>query len=109
MGWWSWSTRHAESFHLNVTAHPTAAWNLQRLRGAIPSDHTYRFIPHDHDAIFSAGCDVSVAHLGLEIIKTPLRSPQTNALCERLIGTLRRECPDWLIPLSEQHLRKTLC
>jgi putative transposase len=35
--------------------------------------------------------------LGLEVVKTPVRSPQANALCERLIGTLRRECLDWLI------------
>ena len=40
--------------HLNATAHPTAAWTLQQLREAIPSDHEYRFIIHDHDAIFSA-------------------------------------------------------
>ena len=39
--------------HLNVTSHPTAAWTLQQLREAIPSDHRYRFIIHDHDAIFS--------------------------------------------------------
>jgi len=94
--------------HFNVTAHPTAAWTLQQLREAIPSDHTYRFMLHDHDSIFSAGCDASIAHLGLEVVKTPVRSPQANALCERLIGTLRRECLDWLIPLTEEHLRKTL-
>ena len=94
--------------HLNVTAHPTAAWALQQLREAIVSDHTCRFIIHDRDAIFSAGFDASVARLGLEIIKTPVRSPKANALCERLIGTLRRECLDWIIPLTEQHLRKTL-
>jgi len=59
-------------------------------------------------SIFSAGLDVSVAHMGLEVIKTPVRSPQANSLCERLIGTLRRECLDWIIPLCEEHLRKTL-
>jgi transposase InsO family protein len=94
--------------HLNVTAHPTAAWTLQQLREAIPSDHTYRFILHDHDAIFSNGFDESLVNLGLEIITTPVRSPQANALCERLIGTLRRECLDWIIPLTEDHLRRTL-
>ena len=57
----------------------------------------------------STQLDASVAHMGLEVIKTPVRSPQANSLCERLIGTLRRECLDWIIPLSEQHLRKTLC
>jgi len=77
--------------HVNVTAHPTAAWTLQQLREAIPSDHAYRFIIHDRDAIFSSGFDASVARLGLEVIKTPVQSPKANSLCERLIGTLRRE------------------
>jgi transposase InsO family protein len=94
--------------HINVTAHPTAAWTLQQLREAIPSDDTYRFILHDRDAIFSTGLDASLARLGLEVIATPVRSPQANSLCERLIGTLRRECMDWIIPLSEEHLRKIL-
>src|SRR5208337_3382379 len=87
--------------HLNVTAHPTAAWTLQQLRDAIPLDHEYRFIIHDHDAIFSAELDASLTRLGLKVITTPVRSPQANSLCERLIGTLRRECLDWIIPLSE--------
>jgi putative transposase len=94
--------------HANVTAHPTAAWTLQQLREAIPSDHAYRFIIHDRDAIFSTGLDASVAGLGLAVIKTPVRSPKANALCERVIGTLRRDCLDWMIPLTEEHLRNTL-
>ncbi len=94
--------------HLNATAHPTAAWTLQQLRETIPSDHGYRFIIHDHDAIFSAELDASLRRLGLKVITTPVRSPQANSLCERLIGTLRRECLDWIIPLSEGHLRNVL-
>ena len=39
--------------HSNVTAHPTAHWTLQQLREAIPADHTYRFLLHDRDSIFS--------------------------------------------------------
>ena len=53
--------------HLNVRAHPPAAWTLQQLREALPFDHKYRFMLHDHDAIFSAGCDASIAHLGLRL------------------------------------------
>lgn len=94
--------------HLNATAHPTAAWTLQQLRETIPSDHNYRFIIHDHDSIFSSDLDASLARLGLKAIRTPVRSPQANSICERLIGTLRRECLDWIIPLSEAHLRRTL-
>jgi putative transposase len=91
--------------HTNVTAHPTAPWTLQQLREAIPSDHSYRFLIHDRDSIFSAQLDQQVRNLGLKVLKTPVRSPQANALCERLLGTLRRECLDYLIPLSENYLR----
>jgi transposase InsO family protein len=87
---------------------PTATWTLQQLRGAIPWEHSYRFILHDHDAIFSSAFDAPLTGLGLEVVTTPVRSPQANALCERLIGTLRRECLDWMIPLTEDHLRRTL-
>ena len=65
-------------------------------------------IPQDHDGIFSAELDVSLTRLGLTVITTPRRSPQADSLCARLIGTLRRECLDWIIPLSEGHLRKIL-
>jgi putative transposase len=91
--------------HVNVTAHPTAPWTLQQLRDAIPPDHTYRFLIHDRDAIFSQQLDQGVQNLGLRVLKTPVRSPQANALCERLLGTLRRECLDFLIPLTEHHLQ----
>jgi putative transposase len=38
-------------------------------------------------------------------LKTPVRSPKANSFCERLIGTIRRECLDYLIPLNERHLK----
>jgi transposase InsO family protein len=93
---------------LNATAHPTAAWTLQQLRETIPSDHCCRFIIHDNDAIFSSELNASLRRLGLKVITTPVGSPQANSLCERLIGTLRRECLDWIIPLGEGHLRRVL-
>jgi putative transposase len=94
--------------HVHVTQHPTAPWTLQQLRAAIPSDHAYRFLMHDRDAIFSQELDRHVRHLGLRVLKTPPQSPQANALCERLLGTLRRECLDYLISLSEDHLWRIL-
>jgi len=81
----------------NVTVHPTAQWTLQQLREALTSAHGYRFLIHDRDTIFSQDLDQRVRHLGLRVLKTPVRSPQANALCERLLGTLRRECLDFLI------------
>jgi transposase InsO family protein len=94
--------------HINVTIHPTAPWKLQQLREAIPADHRYRFLLHDRDSIFSAQLDRRIQHLGLRVLKTPPQSPQANALCERLLGTLQRECVDYLIPLSDKHLRRIL-
>jgi putative transposase len=94
--------------HIHATAHPTAAWTLQQLREAIPSDHGYRFLIHDRDSIFSQGLDQSIGHLGLRVLKMPPRAPQANAICERLIGTLRRECLDFVIPLTAHHLRRLL-
>src|SRR5215471_11604746 len=52
--------------------------------------------------------DQSIAALGLAILKSPPHSPMANAVCERVIGTIRRECLDWMIPLSARHLRAIL-
>jgi hypothetical protein len=91
-------------FHVNVTTHLAADWTLQQLREAIPPDHGYRFLIHDRDSIFSQALDQRIRNLGLRVLQTPPRSPQANAICERLIGTLRRECLDCVIPLTENHL-----
>jgi len=95
--------------HCNVTAHPTAEWTLQQLRDAIPSDHPYQFLIHDRDTIFSSELDAEVkSTFGLRVLRTPVRAPQANAYCERLMGTVRRECLDFMIPLHERQLRGTL-
>jgi putative transposase len=91
--------------HFHVTEHPTADWTLQQFREAIPSNHSYRFLIHDRHATFSSELDTAVAALGVRALKTPVRTPQANAFCERLIGTMRRECLDFMIPLHERHLR----
>jgi putative transposase len=80
--------------HCNVTAHPSAVWTMQQLREAIPSDHEYRFLIHDRDSIFSLAVDRQVGALGLRVLRTPVRAPKANAYCERLVGTIRRECLD---------------
>jgi hypothetical protein len=79
------------------------------LRDAIPSDHPYQFLIHDRDTIFSSELDAEVKSIfGLRVLRTPVRAPQANAYCERLIGTVRRECLDFMIPLHERQLCGTL-
>jgi transposase InsO family protein len=74
----------------------------------VPGDQPQRFLIHDRDSIYAATVDGAVAAMGLTVLKTPVRCPQANAYCERLIGTIRRECLDWLIVLNERHLRSIL-
>jgi putative transposase len=92
----------------NVTAHPTAEWTAQQFRMVVSGDQKYRFVIHDRDTIYSEQVDRTVEAMGLVVLKTPVRVPQANAFCERLIGTMRRECLDFVIALSERHLRAVL-
>jgi len=52
--------------------------------------------------------DWTVAAMGLTVLKTPARSPRANAYCERVIGTIRRKCMDWMVLFNEGHLRRVL-
>jgi len=93
---------------VDVTAHPSAAWTLQQLREVVGFEQAHRYLIHDRDSIFAKHLDESIRALGLTVLKSPRRSPRTNAICERVIGTIRRECLDWVIPISEAHLRLIL-
>src|SRR5215831_8985985 len=94
--------------HHNVTAHPTAEWTLQQFREALPGGHPYRFVIHDRDCIFSEAVDQGLTNLGVRVLRTPVRAPKANSVCERLGGSLRRECLDFLIPFNERHLQMTV-
>jgi transposase InsO family protein len=74
----------------------------------VPGDQAHRFVIHDRDAIYSEGVDRTLASMGLTVLKTPVRAPTANAFCERLVGTIRRECLDFMIPLNERQLRGAL-
>jgi transposase InsO family protein len=52
--------------------------------------------------------DELIRNLGSTVLKPPPHSPKANAICERVIGTIRRDCLDWMMPLSESHLRSIL-
>jgi len=75
---------------------------------AIPTDHSYRFLIHDRDSIFSTEVDDDLQAFGLNVLRTPRQAPKANAHCERLMGTIRRQCLDCVIPWSEKHLRTIL-
>jgi putative transposase len=92
---------------LDVTEHPTAEWTFQQFRTAAQVTSRNGSI-HDRDSVFSLALDEMLTSTGLTVLKTPVRSPEANAYSERLIGTIRRECLDWVIPFSERHLHQIL-
>jgi putative transposase len=93
--------------HFNVTQYSSAEWTLQQLRKAL-GHGDFRYLIHGRDSIFARRLDESIKDLGMTVLKSPQQSPKANAICERVIGTIRREYLDWLIPLSESHLRSML-
>jgi transposase InsO family protein len=91
-----------------VTAHLTADWTARQFRMIVRIDQAHRFLIHDRDTIYSEGVDRTLHAMGLSLLKTPVRAPQANAFCERVIGTIRRECLDFMVPMSERHVRAIL-
>ena len=94
--------------HGNVTAHPTAPWVWRQIIAATPWNMAPRFLIRDRDRNDGGHFVPKAAALGIETILTPVRAPKANAIAERVIGTIRRECLDHLIVLTERHLRRVL-
>jgi transposase InsO family protein len=83
-----------ELVHLNVTANPTAAWIRPQLIAVTPWGRAPRSLVRDRDTVDGREFVPRARGLGVETLLTPVRAPRANAVAERLIGTLRRECLD---------------
>jgi putative transposase len=93
--------------HVAVTAHPTAAWTVQQLREAFPWAEVPRYLIRDRDHAFD-GEAADAEAMGIHEVLTAPRSPRQNAYIERFIGSVRRECLDHIIVMSEDGLRRVL-
>jgi transposase InsO family protein len=100
--------RPRELVHADVTANPTAAWVWRQLVEATPWGRKPRHLLRDRDAVYSRDFRAHANRIGIDAIATPVASPRANAVVERFLGTLRRECLDHLIILDEQHLCSVL-
>ena len=102
--------RHARrrAVHVHVTAHPTAAWTAQQIVEAFPYDTAPRFLLRDRDGAYGEVFHRRVRRMGIQEVLTAPQAPWQNPYVERVIGSIRRECLDHLIILSEAHLRRIL-
>jgi transposase InsO family protein len=91
--------------HFNITDGPSAQWTGQQLVNAFPYDSAPKYVIRDRDKIYGADFVRRMRALGIEQVLTAPQSPWQNPYCERVIGTLRRDCLDHVIVVGEQHLR----
>src|SRR5829696_6678379 len=92
-----------------VTAHPTGEWVTQQARNLLLDlDERVaglRYLIRDRDAKFVAGFDAVFAAANIQIITTPPQAPRANAVCERMVGTLRRKLLDRILIVNQAQLR----
>src|SRR5918997_1358755 len=100
------------TFLVGVSAHPSGVWTTQAARNLLMDlgdrATTLTFLLRDRDSRFTRGFDAVFAAEGIRILASPPRAPRANAICERMIGTLRRELLDRIMIVNERHLRRIL-
>ena len=94
--------------HVGVTRTPTDDWVAQQLREATPFGAAPKFLICDNDGKFGSHFAAVATGSGVKVLRTPVKAPRANAICERLLGSVRRECLDHVLILSEAHLRSVL-
>jgi putative transposase len=90
---------------------PSGAWVAQQARNlawSLDERASLRFLIHDRDSKFTDSFDEVFRSEGIEVIRTPFKAPQANAFAERFVGTIRRECLDWVLIFGGRQLERVL-
>jgi putative transposase len=93
---------------VGVTRNPTDEWVAAQVRNATPFEEGPRFLIGDNDDKFGPHFEQAVKGAGINLIHTPPYAPKANAICERFIGSVRRECLDHILILNEKHVRRVI-
>jgi putative transposase len=95
-----------------LTEHPDGPWTAQQARNLVFSlserDRPLEFLVRDNDGKFTGAFDTVFNTEGIRVIHTPVRAPKANAVAERFVGTVRRECLDWVLIANRRHLQHVL-
>ena len=92
--------------HAAVSRNPTDAWTVQQLREATPWDMGPRYLIRDRDKKYGFLFSAIARSTSIKELKTPALAPRANAVCERFIGSLKRECLDHIFVLHQRHLHR---
>ena len=94
--------------HVGVTRSPNDEWVAQQLREATPFGQAPKYLIRDNDAKYGQHFEAVALGSGIKVLRTPIKAPRANAICERLLGSVRQECLDHTLIVSEAHLRRVL-
>src|SRR5438034_7398745 len=94
--------------HVGVTRYPTDAWTAQQLREATAFGEGPKYLIRDNDGKFGANFARVAKTSRIEILQIPYHAPRANAICERFLGSVRRECLDHLLIFQEKRLHRLL-
>ena len=97
-----------KGIHVNVTRSPTDAWVSQQLREATPYGQAPKYLIRDNDCKFGSHFARVATTSGIKVLRTPYRTPQANAVCERFLRSVRRECLDHFFIFHEKQLYRLL-
>jgi len=97
-----------EVVHFNVTRSPSDEWVAQQLREATAWGEGPKYLIRDNDSKFGSKFDAVAEGTGIEVVRIPPRSPNLNSICERNLGSTRRECLDHVLIFNEDHLHRVL-
>jgi transposase InsO family protein len=94
--------------HTAVTTAPTDPWVAQQLREATPWGEAPKYLIHDRDKKYGKQFKSVASSTGIEALKTPYQAPKANAICERCIGSMKRECLDQMLIFHRNQLRRVV-
>ena len=94
--------------HVGVTVHPTDEWITQQIRDATPFEEKPKYLICDNDKRYGPLFERVAQASDIEVIHTPYEAPRANAICERFVGSLRRECLDHMLVIGELQLIRVL-
>jgi len=98
--------RKRQVVHTAVTTSPTDEWTAQQLREATPWNTGPKYLIRDRDSKYGKLFSSAAVGIGIKELKTPYQAPKANAFCERFIGSLKRECLDHMLILSQRQCKQ---